>query len=627
MSGATRAINSSMPGWWKRFRYSPLRDVLRGRFTGRLDVRWRIAEAGLMAPLDDVVYAVVRKTRLTRLEQIDVADELIAHFLDGLESGTEPGDLAEAFGDTKAAARLIGRAKKRNRPLLWQAWMRSVQAVGLLAGLLLVAYAALAVPFYFSKPVLSVDYRAQINQQALAVPESERAWPLYRAALMTLPQPKALRKNLSRAPRPGEVGWGRVEAALTEHASELAAVRRAARMPGLGFVTGYELSEEDQKLWPTLSFSEADFEVEGLYAILLPHLGELRKLNRLLGHDALRAASVGDGEVTLDNLEAMLGLARQVRESSFIINDLISLSMARRTFTVAGDVLATYPDSLSEAQLRRLAHVLAAYDESWLRVRFEIERIGFADIMQRLYSDDGHGDGALTAYGCKLLMRMAGSNVLEFSQREQGVMMLVGGPLLRTVMLSRREMIEQYDRFIDETEARAAIPLWQRDYTRITSRLEQWNESLYERLRHFPLLTFTPSLERATRAGDLARQHRTGILTATALTLYRRQHGQWPAGLEVLSPRYMPAIPVDSFTGGALRYAIEGDTVRVYSVGSDRDDDGGRPLDEHLLWSHLRHGVDETGRHIVEPTDGDWVLWPPLIEPIIDYSKGTPTEE
>ena len=62
-----------------------------------------------------------------------------------------------------------------------------------------------------------------------------------------------------------------------------------------------------------------------------------------------------------------------------------------------------------------------------------------------------------------------------------------------------------------------------------------------------------------------------------AATLYRREHGGFPASLDVLVPRYLAMIPDDPFNGRALkvRAGTSGTAWAVYSVGEDRKDDGG----------------------------------------------------
>src|SRR5215212_9829985 len=94
----------------RRIRFTPLLDLLRGRVSGRLDVRARVEAAQLPEPAKLVVARVVKKTRLWRSEKVEVADELIAHFSDGIEGGASLEVLIERFGDEKSAAKLIRRA-------------------------------------------------------------------------------------------------------------------------------------------------------------------------------------------------------------------------------------------------------------------------------------------------------------------------------------------------------------------------------------------------------------------------------------------------------------------------------------------------------------------------------------
>jgi len=75
------------PTLYYRMRYTPLRDVVRGRWTARLDTEGRMARTGLPAPARELIRRVVRRTRLWQVERADVAGELIAHFADGLQGG------------------------------------------------------------------------------------------------------------------------------------------------------------------------------------------------------------------------------------------------------------------------------------------------------------------------------------------------------------------------------------------------------------------------------------------------------------------------------------------------------------------------------------------------------------
>src|SRR5690606_7175403 len=143
-----------------KLRTTPLQDLFRGRLTARLDYRSHVDSCDLPAPTRTLICQVVRRTRLWRREKVDVARELIMHFEDGVRAGRSPDELAKDFGTASTAALLIRRAKKRQRPIWWQAWRQSQRAAVILFGLLLVGYLYFAIPFWMASPVPTVDYLA-----------------------------------------------------------------------------------------------------------------------------------------------------------------------------------------------------------------------------------------------------------------------------------------------------------------------------------------------------------------------------------------------------------------------------------------------------------------------------------
>ncbi len=66
--------------------------------------------------------------------------------------------------------------------------------------------------------------------------------------------------------------------------------------------------------------------------------------------------------------------------------------------------------------------------------------------------------------------------------------------------------------------------------------------------------------------------------TALAIRLYEIDHGRRPELLSELVPVYLPRVPEDPFTenGQTLRYFPDTTHPLVYSIGVDREDDGGR---------------------------------------------------
>lgn len=61
-----------------------------------------------------------------------------------------------------------------------------------------------------------------------------------------------------------------------------------------------------------------------------------------------------------------------------------------------------------------------------------------------------------------------------------------------------------------------------------------------------------------------------------AIEFYRREHGKLPETLEALTPKYLPSVPLDPFTGNPMIYKVEERGFTIYSFGKNQVDDGGR---------------------------------------------------
>jgi len=87
-----------------------------------------------------------------------------------------------------------------------------------------------------------------------------------------------------------------------------------------------------------------------------------------------------------------------------------------------------------------------------------------------------------------------------------------------------------------------------------------------------------PSLGRVHELHFEAIASRRLAATAVAIRLYESDHGQRPAKLEELAPKYLPALPADPFIvdGRACGYLSGGKPALIYYVARDGADNGGR---------------------------------------------------
>ena len=579
-----------------------------------------IAQSGLPESLSELIHRVVRRTRLWRHERADVARELVAHLCDGLEQGRSVEHLIDSFGDERVAARLIRRGTKRKRPIAWRAARRTVQTTGAFVALMLVMYLALALRYYTGRPKISHDYLAQLNAPIRAIPESQRAWPIYRQAYLDLEvvpdeilkggwyDPAALRDPAQRA---------RVSAYLARNTEAIALIRRAASMPHMGKVLSHEpdaelMARDAPEGYEAPTAAPESLDVS-LVSLRLPELGILQEFARVLATDADLAAERDDGATVVADLEALLGAMRHTAEEPLLGADMNGMRIFLIQLNALGAILADKPNLLTDAQLIALSHRISAQRrEGRVAASLRSLQMIFEDIVQRVYTDDGRGNGRLRASGMATVRASMG--VPEPDGSVEWFKMTLLPPIVSVASADRRSALSSYNRFVDRAIARSQMPQW-----KWTSALD--NQKMLDDMQRVwfgaakaMMVYWSMPIEYYILASEEITQRRDAMLVVLALEIYRRRHGEYPDSLDDLVPDLLPAVPPDRFTGEAIGYRRTRDRAVVYSVGADRDDDGGVPppgKDGNTLASIWR-APDSSGDDRPIP-DGDWILWPPII--------------
>lgn len=571
-----RAAADAAPSYLRRLTHTPLRDLLRLRATGRLDTDSALDASGLPESTRTLIKRVVKKTRLWPLERADVAHELIAHFRDAAppesletlaspkspESSESPEShviaAERAFGDPRAAARLIARAKRRNRPLPVRFALRAIKWGGAAALLLACVYAYFVVRFYGDQPTITRDYFSELYPETDR-PEHERAAPLYQLAANTLRTEQTLRPERVIQ----DAAWlAEASAFFDEHCDVLNAVYEASSRPVLGY---------------TPKRRAADGTPIPLIDVYHTHLNDIRHCGRALRTDAHVAAAESDGPRLVRALRAMPALARHARESPALIADLVSLAILTMWANEAADFLARTPSLFTDDDLLALG-ALARDNRDIANVRLEFERLQIHDYAQRVYTDDGKGDGRATGVGLATLPTYVGSTLDDEYLSRPTVIAALVAPAVAAFLPSRRALLEKADAFFDAIVEEERRPLWERDYARYLDLESMLDSNTIGAKRYFLLDILLPSLWQASTHGPLLRQRLDALEVSLAIERFRRDHNRWPESLDELAPAYISAAPLDQFDGEPLRYrVVDGEPV-LYSVGFDRVDDGGAPF-------------------------------------------------
>jgi hypothetical protein len=594
-------MNARVPSTMNKLASTPLSDVARGRLTGRLAWREAIVRANLPAPAAGVIREVVRRTRLWRTERADVAMELIAHFQDGLESGASADELVRAFGDPRSAAKLITRAKRRSRGPLWKVANAGAWGFVGLAAVMALVYAWWAVLFFSSSPRIARDYAAELNAPITMIPESDRALPLYQELFRVradLPKdapfpPEVIEGRRYDGAYPGDPEWPAAEAYLAQNTRAIELARSAATKPALGnllnSIDGWDSSASGGPSSGVMKNS--------LYETVLPHISITRHAARLLAMTAAQAAARGDGARAIGDCIAILRIANHSEENGFLIGQLVRQAIDSLALSTVGWIAAHHPSSLDDAQWRELAHTIAAeLSDDETRLRFDVERAGFDDLLQRVYSDDGRGNGRLTREGVEAIMSMD-TNRTGFDRAGAAFL----GPALSGFGAGRKLVKAEYDALLDAAQLESDKPLREQNPAAFERRFDERVGGAVNGVRYIMVRLMTPAFSRTADGPERTRQHRDAVLTAIALVLHHRRTGAYPASLDEVVPALLPALPMDRYSGQPMKYMLRDGAPVLYSVGVNKIDDGGVP------------GGDRTRRNpdgSETIPDGDWILWP-----------------
>ncbi len=422
--------------WLVRAYYTPVSDALRGDLSGRLERRSEITSAGLPMPLAELILQVVRKARLWREERLDVSRELVAHFSDGLAAGQSPEQLVADFGDPASAARLIRKAKLRARPYWWQAWWGAMRLCLAALTVGVVGYMVLSARFYLGSGRLTHNYMAEVNAQRVA-PREDAAWPLYRDAAAQVCHVPDFEKDRDAAERSLD-DWDALAAYIAVNGETIERIRQGARKSHFGA----PLENLSGEANPELLFA-------GLDCVQVT-----RDLARLLLLDVRVAAHAGEPERVVEDLTTTLSMAEQLCQPGVtLVEQLVAFAIMNQALETVGLILEHHPGMFSDEQLLALAHHIAANRVGDWTPDFAYERLNFDDVLQRVFTDDGQGDGRVTPEGLEWLARNGNISRGFLGQAANDgstAAMVLVGPGMASMIGSRRENRDRYNSLIDE---------------------------------------------------------------------------------------------------------------------------------------------------------------------------------
>lgn len=305
---------------------------------------------------------------------------------------------------------------------------------------------------------------------------------------------------------------------------------------------------------------------------LLPSLAPTRNAARLLGARAKLGALDGDPQGALEDVAAILTIARQLESNPCTVQYLVSLACRAIAYNATLAILKAAPETADFAQL---AKQFDAADTAppLPKVSYRFERLCAWDFAQRGVRDTD-GDGRYDRFD-------PGKAVPVDNPGRTGTLAIE--PTDFTTLL--REINECFD-LLDA----AVVPKWDQSRALATAL-----ERHVEQQRASVVGIVMPSL---TRVGVIWRRcatERHGVHVIFAILEYHAKHHEWPTDLKQALPDRDYRRLVDPFSLKPFGYVRTADGFVLYSVAEDGADDGG-----------LKAPGDPT-----KWDEGDYVIWPP----------------
>jgi hypothetical protein len=286
------------------------------------------------------------------------------------------------------------------------------------------------------------------------------------------------------------------------------------------------------------------------FATPLHHLNSIRQAARLLFLEALQDTEQQQPQEAVESVAVSLGVAGSLDQEPELISQLVRIACQGITVDSLERVLSRM--ALTDEQLAKLATALEESEDPQAMTRaFVGERCcgaGFFENARRgkfPFEEIGGADNQwLSVRPLSALYRATG--LLELD--EESYLDLMEQDVKATQLPPPENMAAA--RALDDE----------------VNHVARW--CMFSRM-------LLPALDKAVVKAARCDAKMRDAQTAIAVERYRLANGRLPNQLRDLTPTFLPAVPADPFDGKPLRYKPLAKGYVVYSVGEDREDNGG----------------------------------------------------
>ena len=283
-------------------------------------------------------------------------------------------------------------------------------------------------------------------------------------------------------------------------------------------------------------------------SILLPELKHLRDSARLLVANARIQAADGEISAALEDVNALFAMAEHAGSDHLLISMLVSARLEWWATWCLQDVLARSQPSAEQLALVNVSDTL-----SYARA-----------LTRGIRMEEAMGLSAYYEFGAEL-------RVNELTGDDEWIPSAIA-PLYRVFLLDHD--VASYREIMGRYHSLALKPFHER-----ADDEEEFFRDLQDAEYGLLARALVPAMERVGLSAAVADARQQLARTALACARHRAAHGKLPQSPEELVPEFLPLVPRDPFDGKPLKWTATDERLVLYSVGPDRQDDGGKPVD------------------------------------------------
>ncbi len=292
---------------------------------------------------------------------------------------------------------------------------------------------------------------------------------------------------------------------------------------------------------------------------LLPHVQDAREIANLMKYDARLRANDNDLESAFHDVKATLYASRAVGDEEFFISQLVRIAVDFVAAQALERSLAC--GRVSETTLLDLQKEFEREAQTpFFLTGARGERAGLNYLLENVQ------EGKVTFGEYRRLMSGAAAGFALLGTRApKGILLdLITVRMYLNMRGERAQMLH----YLNEAIELAKLAPWE-----ALNAIEAKDNALG---KNPPYWTFLLNVvNKICRADVRAKAVLRTAYTALAMERFNLAKGRWPDKFQDLVPLYLSEVPLDPFDGVPLRLIRKGHAIIVYSVGIDKEDNGG----------------------------------------------------